>query len=169
MSQELVFVATFDNPLLANIAKGRLEAEGIPAFLHNERFVEMQWLWANASGGIGLLVPPTDEQRARAILAEPAGKDAPGDSDEVAESPEEVEEVLDPPNLRELDAARAIKSAVLGLLFCPLQIYTAWLLIMVAMADEPLRPRYYWCSLGAAAMLAPYLILAVSVFMLIFW
>src|SRR4029453_7516835 len=169
MSQELVFVASFDNPLLANIAKGRLEAEGIAAFLHNERTIEMQWLWANASGGIGLLVSPADAERARIILAEPAGRDAPADGDDVAESPEEVEELLDRPNLRELDAARAIKSAVLGILFCPLQLYTAWLLFMVAMADEPLRPRYYWYSLGAAALLVPYLLTAISIFMLIIW
>jgi len=168
MAEDLEFIATFDNPLLANIAKGRLEAEGISAFLHNERFVEMNWQWSNAVGGIGLLVPTVDAQRARSILARPNGE-LQGESQEMPEDPVDADEVLVEPNLRELDAARAIKSAVLGLLFCPLQAYTAWLLFMVVMADEPLRPRYYWCSLGAAALLVPHVAAATSMLWLLYW
>lgn len=59
------------------------------------------------------------------------------------------------PSAREEDAARALKSAILGLLFCPLQLYTAWLLLLVLANDEPLRPRYYWYAVLAAAVLAP--------------
>jgi hypothetical protein len=91
-----------------------------------------------------------------------------GEPEEVPENPDDVSELLEEPNLRESDAARAIKSAVLGLLFCPLQAYTAWLLFMVVMADEPLRPRYYWCSLGAAALLVPHLMVGASMLWLFF-
>jgi hypothetical protein len=119
MSQELVFIATFDNSLLANIAKGRLEAEGIAAFLHNERALEMQWLWTNASGGIGLLVPESDAGRARAILAEPVAADATATDESAPDRTADLEDTAQEPNLREQDAVRAFKSAILGILFCP--------------------------------------------------
>lgn len=57
------------------------------------------------------------------------------------------------PSSREDDAARALKSAILGLLFCPLLLYTAWLLFLVLVNDEPLRPRYFWYAVGAAVVL----------------
>ena len=57
------------------------------------------------------------------------------------------------PSSREDDAARALKSAILGLLFCPLLPYTGWLLFLVFVNDEPLRPRYFWYAVGAAAVL----------------
>ncbi|MCI0360169.1 MAG: hypothetical protein L0211_16955 [Planctomycetaceae bacterium] len=60
------------------------------------------------------------------------------------------------PSSREDDAARAFKSAILGLFFCPLQLYTAWLLFLVLVNDEPLRTRYFWYAVGAAVVLIPY-------------
>jgi len=67
-------------------------------------------------------------------------------------------------SLREQDADRALKSALLGLFLCPLQLYTAWLLLMVAIAEEPLRRRYFWYAFGAAAIL----LLEISTFTLVF-
>ena len=69
------------------------------------------------------------------------------DADE-AESEEELT-----PSSREDDAARAFKSAILGLLFCPPLLYTAWLLFLVFVNDEPLRPRYFWYAVGAGVVL----------------
>jgi hypothetical protein len=69
---------------------------------------------------------------------------------------QETVELERQPNSREEDAARALKSAIFGLLFCPLQIYTAWLLLLVLANEEPLRARYFWYAVGAAAVLAPY-------------
>jgi hypothetical protein len=90
----------------------------------------------------------------------PASLDPPlaePDSDET-----EPEEEL-APSSREDDAARALKSAVLGLLFCPLQLYTAWLLFLVVVSHEPLRRRYFWYAVGAWAVLLPYVITAVAI------
>ena len=70
--------------------------------------------------------------------------------------PSDAEQAASP---REDDAARAFKSALFGVLFCPLQIYTLWLLFLVLVSDEPLRPRYFWYAVGAAAVLVPYLLL----------
>ena len=156
MKSDLVPIAAFDSPLTANIARGRLEAEDI--------------------GGVKLLVPAGDVERARSVLADAdaavaermetssqfAADLAERPTDEWEEEPSAIPEPYDQPTSREEDAARAFKSAVLGILFCPLQLYTAWLLIQVAMNPEPLRRAYFWCAVGAWTILLPYLIMIVA-------
>lgn len=176
MKSDLVDIAAFDSPLTANIARSRLEAEGISAFLDSEHTVGTQWLWTNAIGGVKLLVPAADAERAKAVLADAeAGADAATESpsevaDDLGERPTEeweqepaaIPEPYDQPSSREEDAVRALKSAVLGLVFCPLQLYTAWLLILVVTNREPLRKRYFWCAVGAWIILLPYIITMVA-------
>ena len=90
--------------------------------------------------------------RAPATL-QPQANDAEADGGE----PSDGEQA---PSPREDDAARAFKSALFGVLFFPLQLYTLWLLLLVVMSDEPLRPRYFWYAVGAAAVLVPHVLLA---------
>ena len=66
---ELTTVATFDNMPSAHIAKGRLEAEGIPCWLKDENLGQTDWLYAIAVGWIKLQVEPQQARRAREILA----------------------------------------------------------------------------------------------------
>jgi len=54
----------------AHLAKGRLEAEGIEAWVLDEDQVRMQWHLARALGGIKVAVAPAHAERAHAILAE---------------------------------------------------------------------------------------------------
>jgi len=68
---------------------------------------------------------------------------------------------------REQDAIRALKSAMLGLFFCPLQIYTAWLVLLVVLAEQPLRSRYHWYAIGAAIVLGLHLPVAAGLMILI--
>jgi hypothetical protein len=65
---ELTTLRVFDNYVTAHIVKSRLESEGIPAFLVNEHTIAMQWVWANALGGIQLQVAEQDFAKAGAIL-----------------------------------------------------------------------------------------------------
>jgi len=65
---ELTTVATFDNMPAAHIAKGRLEAEGIPCWLQDENLVQTDWLYNIAVGGIKLQVETRYAERARVIL-----------------------------------------------------------------------------------------------------
>jgi hypothetical protein len=159
---ELVTIATFDNSVLANVARNKLESEGIRAFLENERTLETQWLWSNAAGGIRLRVADSDAEWALKCLEETASFQPPeGTSAEPgADEPEQAlvdadDDEIDDPNLREQDAARAFKAAVLGLLFCPLQFYAFWLVLKVFLSNEPLRPRYWWFALAAAVFSIP--------------
>jgi len=63
-------VGWYLNPIEAQIAKGKLESEGIPAFLDTVNYSTTNWPITLALGGIQLLVPPSEEQRAKHILLE---------------------------------------------------------------------------------------------------
>ena len=62
-------IATFDTIIEANIALGRLKAEGIEGFLADENLVQTDMLYSSAVGGIKLQVPSDQAARARRILA----------------------------------------------------------------------------------------------------
>ncbi len=63
-------VATFWQPTEAHLARLKLESEEIDCVLIDENLVAMDWLYANAVGGIKLRVPESELLRARQILAE---------------------------------------------------------------------------------------------------
>jgi hypothetical protein len=69
MSNALVTVASFNEPYKANIARMKLESEGIKCFLSGENFVETYWLYSLADGGIKLKVKESDSNAAIEILA----------------------------------------------------------------------------------------------------
>lgn len=54
----------------AQMAKARLEANGIKAAISDEHVVSMHWLYSDAIGGVKVYVHPKDEELAKAILAE---------------------------------------------------------------------------------------------------
>jgi hypothetical protein len=65
-----VTVATFTNAFNANVVKGRLDSEGIPAFIKDEHTVTMNPFYNGALGGIKLQVSQENEGEARRLLAE---------------------------------------------------------------------------------------------------
>ena len=72
-----VTVRTFWDPLRAHMAQIRLDDAEIESVLLDENLVAMDWLMANAVGGIKLQVRAPDAQRADAILAEESGSRVP--------------------------------------------------------------------------------------------
>ncbi len=62
-------IATFDTIIDANMALGRLEAEGITAQLVDEHLVQTDMLYSIALGGIKLQVEQQLASQARQILA----------------------------------------------------------------------------------------------------
>lgn len=66
---DFVTLRAFDFLPDAQIALGRLEAEGIDAWLLDAHFVQMDWLYAIALGGIKLQVHSTQADAAREVLA----------------------------------------------------------------------------------------------------
>jgi len=65
----MVTIETYTSPWEANIARGLLESEGIPAFLFNEQQIWMNWNMSQALGGVRLQVSAEDRQRAFAVLS----------------------------------------------------------------------------------------------------
>jgi len=66
----LVQIASFVYPWQAYIARGRLEARGIKAFVFDDGIVTAHPFISNAVGGVKLLVDRSDAERAIAILNE---------------------------------------------------------------------------------------------------
>lgn len=68
MENEIKIIARFTYSAEAQIIKGRLEADGIEAFLKDEYTIDTDPLISNAIGGVKLAVWAEDEDRAREIL-----------------------------------------------------------------------------------------------------
>jgi len=62
-------IATFSKPEEAHLFRTRLEAAEIPAFVLDENFVQLYWLYSNAIGGVRVQVAEEDVQEAREFLA----------------------------------------------------------------------------------------------------
>jgi predicted RNA-binding Zn-ribbon protein involved in translation (DUF1610 family) len=73
MNETLKTIASYENVLLAEMARGRLESEGILAFIHDSQIVGMNWIMSNAVGGVKLAVRIEDEKHARQILSTSVG------------------------------------------------------------------------------------------------
>jgi len=65
----LALLARLLEPVQAYILQGRLQAEGIPAFVADGQLVQTNPLWTFALGGVRLLVPEHLLGPAQAVLA----------------------------------------------------------------------------------------------------
>jgi hypothetical protein len=63
----LVTVAAFQDPYEAHLFRGRLQAEGISAFVAHEMHVANKWYLSNALGGVKVQVSCDDIERARGV------------------------------------------------------------------------------------------------------
>ncbi len=61
-------VAAFTHAPIAHVARARLAAEGIHAFVFDENVASVQWLYSRAVGGAKVCVSAGDADRARSIL-----------------------------------------------------------------------------------------------------
>lgn len=62
-------VAQFNDPVDAQLLQGRLQAEGIPAFLADEHLIQANRLLSIMLGGVRVQVSADDLARAQAVLA----------------------------------------------------------------------------------------------------
>jgi len=67
-ADKLEIVARFLTAPEAHLARGRLEQEGIQAFIDGEHHITMNWMISNAVGGVKLLVRSQDLGVAKEIL-----------------------------------------------------------------------------------------------------
>lgn len=68
MTDALKVVGTFGTALEAEVARGRLESEGIQGFIQDGNTVNANWMFSNAIGGVRLAVRSSDFSKAQSIL-----------------------------------------------------------------------------------------------------
>jgi hypothetical protein len=68
MNDRWVAVATFSQPLEAHLARTKLESEGIACVVGDEHLIRVDWFLSNAVGGVKVLVPAWEAEKAREIL-----------------------------------------------------------------------------------------------------
>src|SRR6478736_94289 len=67
---DLVTIARRFDPIAAELLRGRLAADGIPALLGDAHLVQASALWATALGGVRVMVPASYVPQAlRAVAA----------------------------------------------------------------------------------------------------
>lgn len=70
MEEKFFIIGSFEFVADVQIAKGKLESEGIPVFLRDENTLNTDPLISNAIGGVKLLVYTKDKERALIIYNE---------------------------------------------------------------------------------------------------
>ena len=70
MKHDWVIVDGFIDAIHADIVRGRLEAEGVPAILANRHLVTADWMVSQALGGVRIMVPSEHVAQARDIIAQ---------------------------------------------------------------------------------------------------
>ncbi|MDJ0811692.1 MAG: DUF2007 domain-containing protein [Desulfobacterales bacterium] len=63
-----VTIASFRDLPLAELAKTKLESEGITSFLENKNHISINWLYSFALGGVQVKVRQDDAEKASQIL-----------------------------------------------------------------------------------------------------
>jgi predicted RNA-binding Zn-ribbon protein involved in translation (DUF1610 family) len=62
--------ALFEYPLEAELAAGRLESEGIEAYVEHQGVLGISWVNPGRFGGVAVLVRTSDLEKAKQVLAE---------------------------------------------------------------------------------------------------
>jgi hypothetical protein len=63
-----ITVGTYDNPIQAHLARGRLEVEGIPAYVAHEHHIWAIWMYSLALGGVKVQVLEENAELAIKII-----------------------------------------------------------------------------------------------------
>jgi hypothetical protein len=158
MSDELVTVATFDDPVKAAMARNYLEAGGVRAFLLDDLTVGMTWGLSNAVGGIKLQVKASHVLRAEELLENLPGDDPDEEAadlpegafatretaDELREEAEEDLQEQEAENPRNQAVDRLFLCTVGGLVFIPLQFYALWMLLNLTSIEGEVSAARRW-------------------------
>jgi putative signal transducing protein len=150
-------VATFDNPVTAELAHNYLAEHGLHPLLQNEEAMAVFSAMSNLIGGVKLLVPDDEEMAAKDLLANlpkpesdpaaeaiaPAGMRVDADPDSLAESTVDA------------DCRRAFRTMVFGLIIWPIQLYGLYLLTRIAKSDERPSPQNRWTPLWCILLFLP--------------
>ncbi len=125
-SEDEQTVAAFDTLMEAELARGRLESEGIGARIIDGNTVGIAQHLSSALGGVKLAVAESDFPAARAILFAPSAL-----VDDAAAVTEHDEPPLPTVDTPDGVAVRALRAAVLGFVLFPPLLHL-WSLVLLA-------------------------------------
>jgi hypothetical protein len=91
---------SFTDILQANIVRGRLEAEGVPAIIANEHTITADWTYSLALGGVRIMVPPQYLTEAKEIIRQIDCGDFTGDDEATEAANDELCSVCQGPLIR---------------------------------------------------------------------
>ncbi len=137
----LVVIATFNNSVEASLTQEILKTQGIESWFQDDATVNLAWHLTIAVGGIKLFVREQDEQLARTILDEYQASLNEETSQNNDLTPEVVEESHLELTSTDKILRRALRVAVVGLIFLPLQLYSLWLLLTLFWKGLPKTQR----------------------------
>jgi Putative prokaryotic signal transducing protein len=151
MSDRLVTVATFHEPVAAALAKNYLESEGIPAILFDEDTIATDWMLSGAIGGIKLQVAPIHLERAEMLLAQIQAEREDADDEPIPQTAIATQEIAEDMKSEREDRElinqltdKLFRSAVFGLIFCPLLFYSIYLLMEIASTEGKISLNRRW-------------------------
>ena len=157
MSDKLVTIGTFENMMLAAVARNKLDGAGIRSFLNDTETssllfgvginsVKLQVAEEDADRALDVLQVPEEEDVPEGAFTETAPEPDPEDMD--PETPEDKEiaaqqaaEVSLARSPRDVLADRAFRATLVGLVLWPVMLYAMALMWQVYISDEPLRPE----------------------------
>ena len=109
LESRLKTVAKFWDLPLAELAKMKLESEGIPCFLQDKNIVGINWLYANAIGGVRLQVSEEHVETAKQILNKDCSAELAAMEEEFSKQEKrDLCEKCNSPNLQIVDSTRKI-------------------------------------------------------------
>ncbi len=148
MTDKLVTLASYSDPIQARMVSQRLEAVGIPTYVNGDTSAGLLGGFNASIATVKLDVAESDVERAREVLdvPPPAESAAPEPADEM-----EPEEDL---NSSEALAERAWRAALLGLITLPglVHLFSLWLAFKVAGRDDTLSDNGTTKLYGALAI-----------------
>lgn len=116
----LIRIASYQNAIEAHLARGRLEAEGIPAYVCHEHHVTANWLSSLALQGVKIYVHLMNGDRAKEVIAA---------HDRGEYALEDEEQVLVCPRCQSTESSRhrmSWKSALLTTNLVAIPLYFRW-------------------------------------------
>lgn len=166
MSYRLVTLATFPAPPVAGFVRNLLAAEGVRAFFADEMTTLLFWHLRSAFGWAKVQVEEADVARATELLGGyrqtlldlgpeafateatncPAAEDGWDSMSALPAVGDREDDIVEP---TEGLASRALRSAVIGLVFTPIAFYGAWLVGRLIWSQAELNAkaaRYLWAA-----------------------
>ena len=146
LDDDQTIVAAFDTSLEAELARGRLDVEGIASRIVDGNTVGVMPALAGAIGGVKLAIAVADLEAARAILFSAGTFSDPSDDDGSATLPAWPEPAPQAPLSADELADRAVRATFLGLAVVPPlgQLYALGVAVVLFPRRAELSPAARW-------------------------